>query len=74
MPPAELSVLPRGNGWQGGALKSLKPPPQEAPQGVEEVAKEAQEVAALSSAEGHVLFLLKHLQRLSFDQSPKWVR
>lgn len=61
------------NGWQDSAPKSLKPALREAPQGVEEVAKEAQEVAAISSAEVRVLFLLKNLQRLSFDQSPKWV-
>lgn len=71
-PVPQLSCL-SCRGWQDSALKSLKPALQGAPQSVEQVAKEAQEVAVLSSAEVHVLFLLKNLQRLSFDQSPKWV-
>ena len=42
-------------------------PWQEAPQGVEEAAKEAQKVAVLFCPEIHVVFLLKNLHHLSMD-------
>lgn len=55
-----------------GRMVLSESPWQEAPQGVEEAAKEAQKVAVFYP-EIHVVFLLKNLQHLSFDHSPKRV-